>query len=82
MIPTFRPLSPTNFPLSGKIRSAISRFPPLFSQTFPAFRDLFPAPRALSALFFSGSVRFPGASESGRKRFPWTNRQLWSMTDR
>ena len=79
MIATFRPLSPRKFPLSGKIGPKLSRFPGTDSRALPTFRELFPTVRPLSAPFFSGSVRFPGASESERKRFYWTNRQLWSI---
>jgi len=41
MIATFRPPSPANFPLSGKIGPDLSRFPGTDSRTSSAFRTFF-----------------------------------------
>ena len=59
MIATFRPLSPANFPLSGKIGPDLSRFPGTDSRASSAFRDLSPRLRPLSAPFFPDLSRFP-----------------------
>ena len=59
MIATFRPLSPANFPLSGKIGPDLSRFPGTDSRTSSAFCTFFPRPFPLSGNFFPRCARFP-----------------------